>query len=192
MYRHQALEHTRRVSRGGIIRANRGEFWRSTQIFKIRISRSPRYGWKRREPANCTPFNGDDETNFERARSAKERREASVCCMSCIIVSLSVRVAHRWRWRQTHLAIAWIIPSGKKERARTRVILVLYIYIELPSNPSSVFLSRLPLERFRARLYFAAKLLKSRVVLPLYLRCACLFRFDVEFFFLCFLAFNLL
>lgn len=128
MYRHQALEHTRRVSRGGIIRANRGEFWRSTQIFKIRISRSPRYGWKRREPANCTPFNGDDETNFERARSAKERREASVCCMSCIIVSLSVRVAHRWRWRQTHLAIAWIIPSGEKERARTRVILVLYIY----------------------------------------------------------------
>lgn len=121
----------------------------------------------RREPAstaNCTPFNRNDETNFE---SSKERRKASVCC---IIVCRYASIC------EGCVPLTMVVdtpchclnhPLGRKETREnscyTRVTLVLYIYRVTPPASFSPSL----LERFRARLCFAAKLLKSRVVLPL-------------------------
>lgn len=92
-------------------------------------------------PANCTPFNRNDETNFE---SSKERRKASVCCIivcryasiceGCVPLTMAVDTPCHCL---NH-------PLGRKETREnscyTRVTLVLYIYIELPLQR----LSRLP------------------------------------------------
>lgn len=91
-------------------------------------------------PANCTPFNRNDETNFE---SSKERRKASVCC---IIVCRYASIC------EGCVPLTMVVdtpchclnhPLGRKETREnscyTRVTLVLYIYIS--SYPSSVFLA---------------------------------------------------
>lgn len=149
MYRHQALEHTHRVSRGGIIRANRISrnglsFWRvhkylnkNFSFAKIRLEASCFFS---RTSSRVYHFNDWWRGNQFRTQSAKERRKASMLHGN----------------RESFLQLAWglrtvddkhtlplprIIPSSEKKRARTRVILVLYIYIELPSNPSSAFLA---------------------------------------------------
>lgn len=119
-------------------------------------------------------FNDWRRGNQFRTQSAKERRKASMLHgnrESFLQLARGLRTVDD---RHT-LPLPRIIPSSEKKRARTRVILVLYIYIYRVTFQPLQRLSRLPFERFRARLYFAAKLLKSRVVLPL--RCACLFRF---------------
>lgn len=115
---------------------------------------------------------GDEETNFE--HNPRKKEEKQVCCM--VIASLSFN-SHEGCAPSTIDTPCHCLESSlqAKRNARELVLYSCYIYIYRVTFQPLQRLSRLPFERFRARLYFAAKLLKSRVVLPL--RCACLFRF---------------
>lgn len=88
-------------------------------------------------PANCTPFNRNDETNFE---SSKERRKASVCCIIvCRYASISrTRVDDGGRHT---LPLPESSPRAKRN-ARELVLYPCYTrVIYISSYPSSVFLA---------------------------------------------------